>query len=37
VRGWANANGFVAGDHVESPIQGPAGNIEYLLRLETID
>src|SRR5438094_240661 len=25
VREWANANGFHAGDHVESPITGPAG------------
>ena len=35
VRTWANANGFVAGDHVESPITGPAGNVEYLLLLRT--
>ena len=35
VRDWANANGFHAGDHVESPITGPAGNVEYLLLLRT--
>jgi 23S rRNA (cytidine1920-2'-O)/16S rRNA (cytidine1409-2'-O)-methyltransferase len=35
IRTWANANGFVAGDDVESPITGPAGNVEYLLLLHT--
>lgn len=35
VRGWAAAHGFVAGDDVESPITGPAGNVEYLLLLRT--
>ena len=35
VRDFANANGFVAGDAVESPITGPAGNVEYLLLLHT--
>jgi 23S rRNA (cytidine1920-2'-O)/16S rRNA (cytidine1409-2'-O)-methyltransferase len=35
VRTWAEANGFVAGDDVESPITGPAGNVEYLLLLRT--
>ena len=35
VREWANAHGFVAGDDVESPITGPAGNVEYLLLLRT--
>ncbi|HEY5920190.1 MAG TPA: TlyA family RNA methyltransferase [Kofleriaceae bacterium] len=35
IRDWANANGFVAGDDVESPITGPAGNVEYLLLLRT--
>lgn len=35
VRDWANVNGFVAGDDVESPITGPAGNVEYLLLLRT--
>ena len=35
VRTWAAANGFVAGDDVESPITGPAGNVEYLLLLRT--
>jgi 23S rRNA (cytidine1920-2'-O)/16S rRNA (cytidine1409-2'-O)-methyltransferase len=35
VRAWANGNGFVAGEDVESPITGPAGNVEYLLLLRT--
>jgi 23S rRNA (cytidine1920-2'-O)/16S rRNA (cytidine1409-2'-O)-methyltransferase len=35
VRTWANAHGFAAGEHVESPITGPAGNVEYLLLLRT--
>jgi 23S rRNA (cytidine1920-2'-O)/16S rRNA (cytidine1409-2'-O)-methyltransferase len=35
VRTWAEANGFVAGDDVESPITGPAGNVEFLLLLHT--
>jgi 23S rRNA (cytidine1920-2'-O)/16S rRNA (cytidine1409-2'-O)-methyltransferase len=35
IRGWASANGFVAGADVESPITGPAGNVEYLLLLRT--
>jgi len=35
VRTWAAANGFEAGDHVESPITGPAGNVEFLLKLTT--
>ncbi len=35
VRAWAAANGFSAGDHVESPITGPAGNVEYLLLLKS--
>jgi 23S rRNA (cytidine1920-2'-O)/16S rRNA (cytidine1409-2'-O)-methyltransferase len=35
IRAWAAANGFVAGDDVESPITGPAGNVEYLLLLRT--
>jgi 23S rRNA (cytidine1920-2'-O)/16S rRNA (cytidine1409-2'-O)-methyltransferase len=37
VRSWADANGFVAGPDVESPITGPAGNVEYLLLLRTAD
>jgi 23S rRNA (cytidine1920-2'-O)/16S rRNA (cytidine1409-2'-O)-methyltransferase len=37
VRTWAGAHGFVAGDDVESPITGPAGNVEYLLLLHTAD
>jgi 23S rRNA (cytidine1920-2'-O)/16S rRNA (cytidine1409-2'-O)-methyltransferase len=35
VRGWAAMNGFAAGEDVESPITGPAGNVEYLLSLRT--
>ncbi|TMQ03067.1 MAG: TlyA family RNA methyltransferase [Deltaproteobacteria bacterium] len=35
IRTWAGANGFVALDDVESPITGPAGNVEYLLLLHT--
>jgi 23S rRNA (cytidine1920-2'-O)/16S rRNA (cytidine1409-2'-O)-methyltransferase len=35
VRAWAGANGFAAGADVESPITGPAGNVEYLLLLHT--
>jgi 23S rRNA (cytidine1920-2'-O)/16S rRNA (cytidine1409-2'-O)-methyltransferase len=35
VRDWASGNGFAPGDHVESPITGPAGNVEYLLLLRT--
>ncbi|MDX2093674.1 MAG: TlyA family RNA methyltransferase [Kofleriaceae bacterium] len=35
VRTWAIANGFAAHEHVESPITGPAGNVEYLLLLRT--
>ncbi|HUQ03441.1 MAG TPA: TlyA family RNA methyltransferase [Kofleriaceae bacterium] len=36
VAGWARQNGFeVCGDAVESPITGPAGNVEYLLLLRS--
>ena len=35
VRDWAAANGFSAHEDVESPITGPAGNLEYLLLLRT--
>ncbi|HTR53978.1 MAG TPA: TlyA family RNA methyltransferase [Kofleriaceae bacterium] len=35
VREWADSHGFTPGDFVESPITGPAGNIEYLLMLRT--
>jgi len=35
IRTWAAKNGFIAGDDVESPITGPAGNVEYLLLLRT--
>ena len=33
VSNWATARGFRVGAIVESPIRGPAGNIEYLLEL----
>jgi 23S rRNA (cytidine1920-2'-O)/16S rRNA (cytidine1409-2'-O)-methyltransferase len=36
VRDWANSHGFAAGAHVESPITGPAGNVESLLLLRTV-
>ncbi len=35
VRNWAADNGFTAGAFVESPIRGPAGNVEYLLLLRS--
>ena len=35
IRAWAAAHGFEAGADVESPITGPAGNVEYLLLLRT--
>jgi 23S rRNA (cytidine1920-2'-O)/16S rRNA (cytidine1409-2'-O)-methyltransferase len=36
VRAWAAGNGFVSEvDAVESPITGPAGNVEFLLLLRT--
>ncbi len=35
VRAWAVENGFTAHEDVESPITGPAGNVEYLLLLRT--
>ncbi len=35
VQRWAAEHGLVAGDFVESPITGPAGNVEYLLHLRT--
>jgi len=35
VRAWAASNGFSAAEDVESPITGPAGNVEYLLLLKT--
>ena len=35
VRAWAGAHGLTAGGDVESPITGPAGNVEYLLLLRT--
>ena len=35
VRTWAAGHGLSAGEDVESPITGPAGNVEYLLLLRT--
>ena len=35
IRTWAAEHGYTAGDDVESPITGPAGNVEYLLLLRT--
>jgi 23S rRNA (cytidine1920-2'-O)/16S rRNA (cytidine1409-2'-O)-methyltransferase len=35
VQRWASARGWGVGDALESPITGPAGNIEYLLLLQT--
>ncbi len=35
VRDWATAAGWGIGPVVESPITGPAGNVEYLLLLHT--
>jgi 23S rRNA (cytidine1920-2'-O)/16S rRNA (cytidine1409-2'-O)-methyltransferase len=35
VRAWAVAHGFSASEAIESPITGPAGNVEYLLCLRT--
>jgi 23S rRNA (cytidine1920-2'-O)/16S rRNA (cytidine1409-2'-O)-methyltransferase len=35
IRDWATAHGFECGADVESPITGPAGNVEYLLLLRT--
>lgn len=35
IRDWASAHGFEVGADVESPITGPAGNVESLLLLRT--
>ena len=35
VRDWAQAHGFGVGDVLESPLRGPAGNVEYLLLLRS--
>ncbi len=35
VKRWAEEHGFAAGDAIESPITGPAGNVEYLLLLRS--
>ncbi len=32
---WAAGHGFTVGATIESPIHGPAGNVEYLLHLRT--
>jgi 23S rRNA (cytidine1920-2'-O)/16S rRNA (cytidine1409-2'-O)-methyltransferase len=37
IRTWAASHGFAAGEDVESPITGPAGNVEYLLLLRTAE
>ncbi len=36
VRSWAIANNFEAPGEVESPLTGPAGNVEYLVLLKTL-
>ncbi len=35
VQNWAVSQGFEVGGHVESPITGPAGNVEYVCWLTT--
>jgi len=35
IKDWARARGFGVGEVVESPIRGPAGNVEYLIELRT--
>ncbi len=35
IKEWAGARAFDVGEVVESPIRGPAGNIEYLIELRT--
>ena len=35
VRAWAEGRGYQASEAVESPITGPAGNVEYLVCLRT--
>ncbi len=35
VRAWATARGFGVGGVVESPVRGPAGNVEFLIELRT--
>ena len=37
IRAWTTLHGFSAHEDVESPITGPAGNVEYLLLLRTAD
>lgn len=35
IQGWAAEHGFVVGPVVESPVRGPAGNVEYLQMLRS--
>lgn len=35
IRAWAGAQSFSVGEVVESPIRGPAGNVEFLIALRT--
>jgi len=35
IKSWASERGYAVGDFVESPIHGPAGNVEYLLLLRS--
>jgi 23S rRNA (cytidine1920-2'-O)/16S rRNA (cytidine1409-2'-O)-methyltransferase len=35
IKSWAEARGFGVGEVVESPIRGPAGNVEFLIELRT--
>lgn len=35
IRAFADARGYGVGDVIESPIRGPAGNVEYLLLLRS--
>lgn len=35
ITSWAEARGFGGGGVVESPIRGPAGNVEFLIELRT--
>lgn len=35
IRSFAKQRGMWVGEHIESPIRGPAGNVEFLLHLRT--
>jgi 23S rRNA (cytidine1920-2'-O)/16S rRNA (cytidine1409-2'-O)-methyltransferase len=37
VRAWASSHRFGVGPQIESPLRGPAGNVEYLLLLHSPD